>query len=88
MQIAMNVLKAGLSRYVARARAGEAIVITSHDKPVARLVGIPSSAAPGVSRLLSKGAAVWSGGKPILQPPVRLAGSGRSVSEIVKEERR
>jgi len=41
MRIAMHQLKSGLSRYVARARAGEVIEITSHDKPVARMVGIP-----------------------------------------------
>jgi prevent-host-death family protein len=57
MRIAMHELKAGLSRYVAQARAGEVIEITSHDKPVARLVGVPPAQPPGVARLLARGTA-------------------------------
>ena len=85
MRIAMHELKAGLSRYVARSRAGEVIEITTHDKPVARLVGVPGPA--GVSRLLARGAATWGGGKPALHAPVVLSAGGKAVSEIVLEDR-
>jgi prevent-host-death family protein len=87
MKIAMNELKAGLSRYVARARAGEVIEVTSHDKPVARLIGIVTADAPGVARLLARGAAQWRGGKPTLKPAVRLGTSGKSLAEMVLEDR-
>jgi prevent-host-death family protein len=88
MRIAMNELKAGLSRYVARAHAGEVIEVTSNGKPVARLTGIPSANAPGVARLLARGAAQWCGGKPVLELAVRLQTSGKSLAETVLEERR
>jgi prevent-host-death family protein len=87
MRIAMNELKAGLSRYVARARAGEVIEVTSHDKPVARLIGIATADAPGVARLLARGAAQWRGGKPALEPAVRLGTSGKALAEMVLEDR-
>lgn len=87
MRVAMHVLKAGLSRYVAQARAGEVIEVTSHDKPVARIVGIPAAGLSGIDRLLLGGAASWSGGKPALPAAVKLVGSGKPVSEMVLEDR-
>ena len=87
MRIAMHQLKAGLSRYMAQARAGEVIEVTSHDKPIARIIGIPSAEQPGVTRLLSRSAAQWSGGKPALQPAVKLGTGGKALSEMVLEDR-
>jgi prevent-host-death family protein len=87
MRIAMHELKAGLSRYMAQARAGEVIEVTSHDRPVARIVGIPPVDPTGVARLLARGAAQWRGGKPALQAPVILRESGKPVSEMVLEDR-
>lgn len=87
MRVAMHELKAGLSRYVAQARAGEVIEITSHDKPVARLVGVPSDVPASIARLIGSGAAAWSGGKPALHAPVKLPPHPRSMSEMVVEDR-
>lgn len=87
MRIAMHVLKAGLSRYVAQARAGKVIEVTSHDKPVVRIVGIPSSDNSGIGRLLVSGAAQWGGGKPALHSAVKLKGGGKTLSEMVLEDR-
>lgn len=87
MRIPMHELKAGLSRYIAQARTGEPIEITSHDKPVARIVGIPPTDKAGVTRLLARGAAHWGGGKPSPLPPVVLGSRGKPVSEMVLEDR-
>ena len=87
MRIAIHQLKSGLSRYVAMARAGEVIEITSHDKPVARLVGVPPGGPAGVTRLLARGAATWGGGKPALHRPVALSTGGKPVSESLLEDR-
>lgn len=90
MRVAMHKLKTGLSRYVAQARAGEVIEITSHDKPVARIVGI-AAAAPGghsgIERLVASGTAQWRGGKPKTFDPMRLPSHGTSLSEMVIEDR-
>ena len=87
MKLAMRELKKGLSSFVARARAGETIVVTSHDKPVARIIGIPSIDSSGVARLVALGAAEWRGGKPALLPAVKLGMSGKALSEMVLEDR-
>lgn len=86
-QVAMRELKAGLSRYVAQARAGTAIEITLHDKPVARLVGIAPQGPAGVARLIDAGAAQWRGGKPSLRPPIALESGGGSLGSMVLEDR-
>jgi hypothetical protein len=54
---------------------------------VARVVGVPAPAPPGVARLVAGRAAAWSGGKPQLRPPLVLAAQGKRVSEMVVEDR-
>ena len=88
MSIAIRELKATLSRVLSRAQQGEVIEVTSHNKPIARIVGIPGHAEPGLRQLVASGAVTWSGGKPRHETPVRLAPRGTSVSQIVIEDRR
>ncbi|MFM8898359.1 MAG: type II toxin-antitoxin system Phd/YefM family antitoxin [Burkholderiales bacterium] len=83
----MNVLKAGLSRFMAQARAGAVIEVTSHDKPIARIVGIPDAPSAGVARLLAQGKVQWAGGKPKLAPAVQLSPQGKPLSAMVMEDR-
>lgn len=88
MKVAIHELKAGLSRHLARARAGEDIVVTSHDRPIARIVGIGAGVdGAGVAQWLASGQAQWRGGKPALTPPVRLSPGGRALAETVLEDR-
>jgi len=87
VRVAIHELKAQLSRCVAQANAGEVIVITSHNRPVARLTGVPAAAPSGLQAMIASGAATWSGRKPVLSPPVRLTPSGTSLSDIVIEDR-
>jgi len=87
MLVAIHELKAHLSRCIAQARAGEVIVITSHNRPVARLTGVPAPAPSGLQAMIASGAATWSGRKPVLSAPVRLAPGGRSLSDMVIEDR-
>lgn len=87
MHVAIHELKAHLSRCVAQASAGELIVITSHNKPVARLTGVPAGAPPGLKAMIASGAATWSGRKPEFSAPVRLTPGGGSLSDMVIEDR-
>ncbi|HSI60946.1 MAG TPA: type II toxin-antitoxin system prevent-host-death family antitoxin [Ideonella sp.] len=85
--VAVHELKAGLSRYLAQVRAGEVIEITSHNKPVARLVSVLPPDASGLAGLLGRGGASWRGGKPSLRPVVDLSSTDRPLSALVLEER-
>ncbi|WP_301100540.1 type II toxin-antitoxin system prevent-host-death family antitoxin [Propionivibrio sp.] len=87
MSIAIRELKSGLSRMLLRAQAGEIIEITSHNKPIARIIGIPQQTGDGLRDLIIHGALSWSGGKPQLQPPLGIEARGTSVSRMVMENR-
>ncbi|MQM32357.1 MAG: prevent-host-death protein [Candidatus Accumulibacter phosphatis] len=87
MPIAIRELKASLSRVLQRAQAGEIIEVTSHSKPIARIVGIPAHANQGLRGLIASGGLSWTGNKPQLQPPVELVASGTAVSRIVLADR-
>lgn len=88
MSVAVRELKASLSRVLLRAQEGEVIEITSHNKPIARIVGIPPSTGEGVRGLIARGALSWSGGKPRLGPPLDMVERGTAVSRMVLEDRR
>ncbi len=83
----MHLLKAGLSRWVAQARAGEVVEVTLHGKPVVRIVGISSPDNAGIARLLLSGAAQWRDGKPGIHAAVKLKGDSESVSEMMLRDR-
>lgn len=88
MSIAVRELKASLSRVLLRAQQGEVIEVTSHNKPIARIVGIPAQAEPGLRSLVAAGVVSWSGGKPMHKKPVILKPHGASLSQMVLEDRR
>jgi prevent-host-death family protein len=87
MPIAIRELKSTLSRVLARAQAGEVIEVTSHNKPIARIIGIPPQAGERLRRLIAEGSLCWNGGKPSLTPPVALVDQGMPVSRMVLEDR-
>jgi prevent-host-death family protein len=88
MPIAVRELKASLSRVLLRAQAGEVIEVTSHNRPIARIVGIPAHPGDGGLRgLVVAGALSWSGSKPRLAPPLELTEGVASVGRMVLEDR-
>lgn len=80
-------LKAHLSRYLTKAREGTAIEITSHRKPVARIIGIPEQAPDGWARLIAEGRVSWGGGPKPRGAAIRLSEAPKSMSDIVIEDR-
>ena len=86
--VGIRQLKAGLSRYLRRVRAGERITVTARGRPVAVLA--PPAAKPTdgrVEALLLRGNIQWAGGKPRGTPrPPRI--TGRPVAEAIVEDRR
>jgi prevent-host-death family protein len=81
-------LKNRLSYYLREVRKGEKILVTDRDRVIATI--LPVEREEEDSKLLSlvkEGFASWRGGKPAgSQRPVKV--KGRTVSEIVLEERR
>ncbi len=88
MAIPVRDLKAQLSSVLARARAGEIIEVTSHNKPIARIVGIPEPAQHDLAAMVSEGLISWNGSKPTFPRKRRkLSGGGKTLSEMILEDR-
>ena len=85
--ITVRELKASLSQVLARAQAGDVIEVTSHKRPIARIVGIPAQAGVGLRGLLAAGGLSWTGGKPRFVRPKELGARGTPLSRMVLEDR-
>ena len=87
MLVSVRELKASLSHVLSLAQRGEIIEVTSHNKPIARVTGIPKHAEAGLRRLISVGGLQWNGSKPKLAPTFALAAGGKTLSKMVLEDR-
>lgn len=86
--VGIRELKANLSHYLRKVKAGEKIIITDRKKEVA--VILPQAKETADERLLEliqRGLALWSGGKPTGMPS-RVQSKGKPVSKAVLEDRR
>ena len=81
-------LRSRLSEYLGEVRAGTTIVLTDHERQVARIVPQVDSSEQTLAALRSAGRIMWSGRRlKKTKPSVRVRGTG-SVSELVIENRR
>ena len=92
MRVAVRELKAHLSKILARAQAGEEIEVCSHNKPIARIVGIPSATGDelpaGIRRLFAEGALTLGNGRKLDDfEPMALSPGGTPVSQMVIGDR-
>lgn len=87
MYVAIRELKSSLSRVLALAQGGEVIEVTSHSKPIARIVGIPPQTDEGLRRLMASGILTWKGSKPKFVPAQALVPGGKPMGQMVLEDR-
>jgi prevent-host-death family protein len=74
-RISIQTLKSRLSSAVAEAEAGETILVTRHNKPVARL-------GPASEAHVHRGKAVGEGG---LKPAIKGGTGGRSLALLLED---
>jgi prevent-host-death family protein len=87
LRVQVRELKAHLSRYLAEVRAGRAVEVTYHRKIVARIIGVPeASAGSGLASWVASGAGEWHGGKP-RGARLQLSPGGRSMADLVHDDR-
>jgi prevent-host-death family protein len=84
MDVGIRELRANLSRYVEEVRTGKEITVTTHGKPVARL--IPVQGERKIDRLIREGV-VRPARKPKGPLPEPIKVPGLSLSEIILEQR-
>lgn len=86
MEVGVRELRDNLSKWIARAKRGQNILITERGKPVARLTHVEES--PALERLIAKGLIT-----PARSPKTKirrndLIRTKGSISDLVKEQRR
>ena len=86
--VGVRELKARLSEYLLRVKQGQTLVITEHGKPVGRLVPAGQSLDQRLQAMIDAGLAEWNG-KPLppARPVAKLRG-GKSISDMIIEDRR
>ncbi|WNV74490.1 type II toxin-antitoxin system Phd/YefM family antitoxin [Geodermatophilus sp. DSM 44513] len=86
MDVAISALRAELSHWIERARAGEEIVVTDRGTPVARL--LPVDSAPLLDQLVQDGvlSRPQRAGRPAARGAARVRASG-PVADLVSEQR-
>lgn len=88
MLIAVRELKTHLSSMLARAQRGEVIEVTSHNKLIARITGIPSSEDHLLGELIADGTVTWNGKKPVFPERLpKLSRDGKPLSVMIQEDR-
>lgn len=86
MEVGVRELRDNLSKWIARAKRGQDVLITERGKPVARLTHVEES--PALERLIAKGIVT-----PARNPKTKirrndLIKTKGTVSDLVKEQRR
>lgn len=84
--VGIRELKDKASAIIDRVEDGEAITVTKHGRPVARIVS--AAPPPHLAALIADGTVRSSEGPRYLPKPAKLRGSGKSAADYVSEGRR
>ena len=84
--VGIRELKDKASTIIERVEGGEAITVTKHGRPVARIVS--ATTPPHLAALVANGTVRPSEGSRYLPKPAKLRGSGKSAADYVAEGRR
>jgi prevent-host-death family protein len=86
-RVGIRQLKARLSEYLRRVRAGETVLITDRGQPVGRIVPTAESIEDRLQRMAEAGLILWSGRRLEPRPPVAQARGDRTVADLLIEDR-
>ena len=91
LTIGVKEMKNNLSRFLARVKQGEEVVITERGKPIARIVkesDAGSTVYAALSDLVEKGIVMLPAKSLGVEAPTAIEATGKRVSEMVVEDRR
>jgi len=86
-KVGIRELKENLSKYMAKVKGGQSIIITEHGKPVGRIIPEGRSLEERVDALVQAGVIAWNGKKLKRIKPLAVNRSDKLVSDIVVEMR-
>jgi len=87
LTVGVRDFKARMSYYLAKAKKGQVINVTSHGKSVARIFPPEITLEQRVKALQEAGIIAWSGQKPPRRKPTVINHSEKLASDIVVEMR-
>ena len=85
--VGIRELKAQLSVYVQRVKAGDTVVITERGKAVGRIVPIERSVEERLQDLIAAGVVEWNGQKLEPMAPVARTHGPKTVADLLLEDR-
>lgn len=85
--VGIRELKAQISKYLRRVKAGQTLIITDHGKPVGRIVPVEENLDERVQRLVEAGIVKWNGKKLKPREPITTNRGSRQLSDLVAEDR-
>jgi prevent-host-death family protein len=80
-------LKAHLSAYLRKVKAGGIVVITDRGEPIGRIVPVSRDLEEQMEALVSSGLVSWNGDKIGPMAPVARVKGDRTVADLVLEDR-
>ena len=80
-------LKAQLSKYIQQVKAGETVIITERGKPIGRIVPTEPTTEARLKELEQAGMLAWSGRKLQSSAPMAQTRGGKTVAEMLLEDR-
>jgi prevent-host-death family protein len=86
--VGVRELKTQLSKYLRQVKAGRTIVITERGRTVGRIVPDEESLDDRLQAMVKAGLAQWNGKKLKPPKPVTTLPEGRSISDLIIEDRR
>jgi prevent-host-death family protein len=85
--VGIRELKEHLSQYMAKVKNGTVIEVTEHGRIVSRIVPAGKDLSERLSTMQSAGIIRWSRRKPKSVKPTKELEGGRSIANIIVEER-
>lgn len=85
--VGVRELKARLSAYLRQVKAGGTVVIVERGVPVGRIVPVNASIEARAKKLIEAGLVAWSGRRLAPAAPVACTRGGRTVADLLLEER-
>jgi prevent-host-death family protein len=86
-RIGIRQLKSTLSECVRQIKSGRTIVVTEHGQPVARIIPEALSLQERVEALRKAGTIAWSGRRLRPAKPAGQVRGGRTVADVIVENR-
>ena len=86
--VGIRELKNRLSKYLRAVKAGQTILITDRGRPVGRLIPAGQTVEEKLNALQQAGVFEWSGKLPPPRRPAAKVRGGKTVAEMLIEDRR